>query len=120
MSYWPVRMWQVGIASGASTSSYIDMGGKSYTQMAVNYVTMSTGMIVGVYGSPVTDGTIPFAQVNGLVTNTATVAYQKLQIVTAVSGSGWAVFNCPPFPYLQFVGTGVVSGGASFTIMAFD
>lgn len=118
MSYGPAQVWTCGVASGASTSSYIDLGGKSYTKMAVNYVTMSTGMVVNVFGCQTSNGT--YLQVNQLVTNTATVVYQPTQIATAVSGSGWAVFDAPPFRYIQLVCTGVVSGGVSFTVMAFD
>lgn len=118
MSYGPMQTYYAGIASGASTSSYIDLGGKSYTKLAVNYVTMSTGALVSVYGSPTATGT--FLQVNQLVPSTATVAYQALQIATSVSGSGWAVFDAPPFRYLEFITSAVVSGGVSFTIHAFD
>lgn len=118
MSYGPVQVWQVGVASGASTSSFLDLGGKSYTKLAVNYVTMSTGMVVNVFGCPTSAGT--YLQCNQLVTNTATVVYQPLQIATAVSGSGWAIFDAPPFRYIELVCTGVVSGGVSFTVQAFD
>ncbi len=118
MSYGPAQQWNVGVASGASTSSFIDLGGKSYTRMAVNYVTMSTGMVVNVFGCPTATGT--YLQANQLVESTATVVYQPYQINTAVSGSGWAVFSSPPFRYIQLVCTGVVSGGVSFTVMAFD
>ncbi len=83
-----------------------------------NYVTMSTGMVVNVFGSPTSSAT--FLQVNNLVPSTATVVYQPVQIATAVSGSGWAVFECPPFQYLQLACTGVVSGGVSFTVLVFD
>jgi hypothetical protein len=111
-------MWQVGVASGASTSSYIDLGGKSYTKLAINYVTMSTGTVVNIFGSPTASGT--YLQVNSLIATTATVAYQPYQIATSVSGSGWAVVDAPPFRYIQLVCTGVVSGGVSFTVQAFD
>ncbi len=118
MSYGPLKVWNVGVASGASTSSFIDLGDKSYTKLAVNYVTMSTGMVVNVFGCPASAGT--YLLVNQLITNTATVVYQPMQIATAVSGSGWAVFEAPPFRYVQLVCTGVVSGGVSFTVHAFD
>ncbi len=118
MSYGPKQVFTVEVASGASTSSFIDLGDKSYSEIAVNYVTMSTGMVVNVFGCPASAGT--YLQVNQLITNTATVVYQPMQIPTSVSGSGWAVFACPPFRYIKFVCTGVVSGGVSFTAIAAD
>lgn len=117
MSYGPVLKWQVGIASGASSSSIIDLGGKSFTKMAVNYATMSTGMVLSVFGA--INSTTTYSLINQLIANTATVVYQPLQIATAVT-AGWAMFNAPPFNYIQLVGTGVVSGGASFNVLFFD
>lgn len=117
MSYGPVKVFNVGTASGASTSSFLDMGGKSYTEMAVKYTTMSTGALVSVYGCDTSTGT--FQPVQVLVTTTATVAYQNLQIPTSTSG-GWAVFQTPPFPYLRFVTSAVVSGGVSYTVICSD
>jgi len=117
VSYGPVQVYNVGIASGASTSSFIDLGGKSYTWMSVGYVTMSTGALVSVYGCDTSTGT--FKPVQNLVTNTSTVAYQSLQIPTSTSGS-WAGFEAPPFRYIQLVASAVVSGGVSFTVLASD
>lgn len=117
MSNGPCQVFSVGAASGASLSSVLDLGGKSYTQFAVNYATMSTGAVVTVYGSPTSTGT--FKQVNVRVATT-TAQYAALQIATAVSGSGWAVFEAPPFQYLKFGTDAVVSGGVSYTVLAYD
>jgi len=117
MSYGPTQVWECGAASGASTSSYIDMGDKSYNRLALKYVTMSTGALVTVFGCNTSDGT--YLPVRRLVENTATVAYQNLAIATSVSG-GWGMFPAPPFRYLQFVTSAVVSGGVSYTIMGSD
>ena len=106
-------MFQCGVASGASTSSAIDLGDRPFRQTAVKYVTMSTGAAVNVWGSA--DGT-SFYKVQERV-NTSTVQYQELFIATSVSGANWAVFPTPPFRYLQFTTSAVVSGGVSFTVV---
>lgn len=116
MSYGPCQVFNVGVASGASTSSSLDLGGKSYTKLAVNYVTMSTGAAVTVYGAAAPTAT--FLPVHERV-NTAPVQYQALTIATSVSGA-WAVIDAPPFRYLQFITSAVVSGGVSYTVLAFD
>lgn len=116
MSYGPVKVFNVGIASGASTSSMLDLG-KSHTRIAVGYVTMSTGALVSVYGADTATGTVK--PIVTLVPSTATVAYQSLQIPTSTSGS-WVHFDAVPFQYLKFVTSDVVSGGVSFTVLARD
>lgn len=118
MSYGPIQEWTCQAASGTSTSSYIDMGGKSYTRIAVKYTTMSTGALVSVYGSESSTGT--FGQIYQLVPSTATVAYQPVQIGSAISGQNWAIFQAPPLRYLQFITSAVVSGGVSYVVKAMD
>jgi hypothetical protein len=117
MPYGPTQVWTCGAASGASTSSYIDLGGKSYSKLALNAVTMSTGAMITVYGCSTADGT--YGPVYERIQNTSTVGYQALTIATTTSG-GWGVFNAPPFRYLQFVTSAVVSGGVSYTVIAND
>ena len=46
-----IQRFEVAVASGASTSSYVDLGTTNFSQMAVKYVTMSTGAELSVYGS---------------------------------------------------------------------
>lgn len=116
MSYGPKQVFVCGIASGASTSSSLDLGDKAYVKAALTYVTMSTGAMVTVYGS--TDNST-FKPVQERV-NTAPVQYQDLTIATTVSGSGWGVFDAPPFRYVKFITSAVVSGGVSFTAVFSD
>jgi hypothetical protein len=116
MSYGPCQVYTVGAASGASTSSYLDLGGKSYTKIAVNAVTMSTGAAVTIYGCTTAGGT--YLPVHERV-NTAPVQYQAVTIATSTSGA-WAVLDAPPFRYLQFITSAVVSGGVSYTVTTFD
>jgi putative intracellular protease/amidase len=113
MSYGPAQVFECAIASGASTSSSLDLGHRPFRQTALRYVTMSTGAAVTVWGS--TDNST-FFKVHERV-NTAPVQYQELTVATAVSGGNWAVFQTPPFRYLQFTTSAVVSGGVSFTIV---
>ncbi|UCG54701.1 MAG: hypothetical protein JSV32_00325 [Dehalococcoidia bacterium] len=117
MPYGPTQKFEVGIASGASTSSYMDTGGRYFKKMALHYVTMSTGAMVTVYGSDSSDGT--YLPISVQVPGTSTVAYNNLTVATSVSG-GWGMFDGPPHRYLQFVTSAVVSGGVSFTIIAND
>jgi hypothetical protein len=110
-----VQKFEAGVASGASTSSYIDTGGRAFRKMAVNYVTMSTATIVEVWGSNDSAGT--FKPIRVMEPGTAAAGYNTLSIATAVSGDGWAMMDAPPHRYVQFVCTGVVSGGVSFTVL---
>lgn len=114
MSWGPKQVFSCGIASGASTSSYIDLGDYGLRTLAVNAVTMSTGAAITVYGCDTSTGT--YYPVHERV-NTAPVQYQSLTVATTTSG-GWAVFDAPPFRYLQFITSAVVSGGVSLTILA--
>ncbi len=111
--YAPKRVVTLAIASGASTSSWFDLGDMKYSKMAVNIPTMSTGYVVGVYGCATSAGT--FLPVHERV-NTAPVQYQALTIATSTSGA-WAVLDCPPHQFLQFCTTATVDGGASVTVI---
>jgi hypothetical protein len=117
MSYGPKQVFQVGTASGASTSSFIDFGDKSFGYLAIYAVTMSTGALVSLYGAASSNGTYSPIQIR--VPNTATVAYQNLQIPTASSGS-WITMEAPPFRYIQLITSAVVSGGVSYTVIGSD
>lgn len=115
MPHGPKQVFSTTIASGASTSTHIDMGNKSFRQMSVYYGTMSTGAALTVYGS--TDAA-SFYPVHERV-NTAPVQYQALTVATSTSGA-WAVFQAPPFRYVKFVASAVVSGGVVLSVVADD
>lgn len=116
MSYGPIQYFYTGIASGASTSSYVDFGGKSFSRYAINVVTMSTGAAVTIYGAASAAGTYyPIAE----RVNTAPVQHQALTIATTTSGQ-WVMFDNLPFQYVKFITSAVVSGGVSFSIQAAD
>lgn len=112
MSYGPIQRATVAIASGASTSSYVDFGGKSVTYMAVYH---TAGFALNVFGSD--DGTT-FVPVHERV-NTAPVQYQALQVASSTSGM-WAQFVCPPVRYVQFCATATVANGTSIKVCAAD
>lgn len=116
MSYGPIQYFYAGIASGASTSSYVDLGGKSFTRYAINVVTMSTGAAVTIYGA--TSAAASYYPINERV-NTAPVQHQPLTIATTTSGN-WVMFDNLPFQYVKFITSAVVSGGVSFVIQAAD
>ena len=112
MGYGPAQVYSCSIASGASTSSAIDLGDRPFRQMAVYYGTMSTGAAVSVWGSA---NNSSFYQVHERV-NTAPVQYQALTVATSVSGA-WAAFASPPHRYVQFTTSAVVDGGVAFTVV---
>lgn len=116
MSYGPYQVFYTGTASGASTSSSLDLGGKSYTRIAVNYVTMSTGALVSIWGSDSETGTYrPIVE----RVNSGTAQYNAVTVPTSTSGS-WAVIDAVPFRYVKFITSAVVSGGVSYTVLAYD
>lgn len=117
MSYGPIQAFTCGIASGASSSSILDLGGKTYSKLAVNAVTMSTAAQLAVWGCPSSTGT--FLPIKTRETSTATSGYNALAVVTNTSGA-WAMFDAPPFRYIQFIASAVVSGGVSITVLAND
>lgn len=114
MSNGPVQVFYTGIASGASTSSYIDLGGKGFDRLAVNAVTMSTAAMLTVYGCDTSGGT--YGPMYQKVVNTAASAYLSLTVGTATSG-GWCVIDAPPLRYMLLVTSAVVSGGVSITVI---
>ncbi len=117
MTYGPVQVFYTGIASGASTSSTIDLGGKSFNRFSVNAVTMSTGAGMTLYGCDTSTGT--FGPVFQKVPSTATSAYLSITVGTLTSG-GWCQIDAPPMRYIQFVTSAVVSGGVSITVIGSD
>jgi hypothetical protein len=117
VGFGPTQKWEAGIASGASTSSAIDLGNRYCKKLALHYVTMSTGAMVTVIGSDSLAGT--YLPISAQVPGTATVAYNNITVATSVSG-GWGVFDGPPHRYLKFVTSAVVSGGVSFTVLGND
>lgn len=116
MSFSPKKVFYAGIASGASTSSYMNFGGVGFDKLAVQVVTMSTGTPLTIYGSDTANGT--YYPLLERALNTSTVAYNSFNVATATSGT-WVVFsNFPPLDYIKFVGAAVVSGGVSITAIA--
>lgn len=114
MSYGPAQVFTVSMASGASTTSNLALG-KSFSKIYVEIGTMSTNVFVDVYAS--TDGTV-YKQVFERV-NTAPVQYQTMFISTQPIGTGVVAIDAC-YPYLQFRGTGVVSGGCTIKVIGVD
>ncbi len=114
MSYLPGQVFYTGTASGASTSSILDMGGRSYDRIAVYAVTMSTGALVTIYGAINSTSTfMPLSERGSAGTFTV------LTMGTANSGN-WCIFSAPPTPCLKFVTSDVVSGGVSYLVVGSD
>ncbi len=120
MSWGPKQVFTCQTASGASTSSYIDMGSYGFRTLALNAVTMSTGAVITIYGADAATAasalTATFFPVLERV-NTAPVQHQALTAATTTSG-GWTVFDAPPHRFIKFITSDVVSGGVSFTVVA--
>ena len=121
MSDGMIQRFEAQIASGASTSSYVDLGNANFQEMAVRYVTMSTGAEVALYGADAmtinSAASATFYPVRVRDVGTAAAAYDAVTVVTSVSG-GWGVLPAVPHRFIQFVTSAVVSGGVSFTVVA--
>ena len=116
MAFSPQKVFSCGIASGASTSSYMDLGGVGWARLAVYAVTMSTGAAITVYGGVSATGS--YYPILERSRSTSSIQYNSFTIATATSGS-WCLFSeVPPFQYIQFVASAVVSGGVSITALA--
>jgi hypothetical protein len=111
--YSPVQIFNIHAASGATQSSALDLGDQARQQLAVVYNSMSTGAAVTVLGSPTSSG--DYQQIAVAQVNTSTVAFNTMTIGTAASGN-WAVFPAPPFRFIKFETSAVVSGGVSYTV----
>lgn len=100
------------IASGASTSSYADFGGRSLKYMAVYH---TAGGAVDILGS---DDGATFTRLFERV-NTAPVQYQTMIIGSAQSGV-WVQNIAPPVRYIQFAATGTVANGTTIKVSVSD
>lgn len=108
----------VAIASGASTSSSLDLGTTAgWSRLALGYATFSTGAVLQVQGSS-DDST--FKNVHVLVPSSSAAQYQPLTIATSVSGTGYAVFAAPPFRYVRFVADATIANGGVITVFGAD
>lgn len=114
MGWGPKQAFSVNTASGASTSSLLDIGTNAHRTIAVYAASMSTNAMITVYGTDTVTGTLlPVWE----RVNTAPVQHQALTIATSTSGA-WAILDAPPHRYLAFVTSAVVSGGVSYTVIA--
>jgi len=116
-----IQRFEAQTASGASTSSYIDLGTTNFDEMSVKYVTMSTGAEQAVWAAdamtPASAASATFYPVAVKDVQTAAAAYDALTVTTALSGGNWGTFKAPPFRFVQFIGSAVVSGGVSFSVV---
>ena len=104
-----IQKFEAQIASGASTSSYIDLGVSNFEQMAVRYVTMSTGALLTGYAA---DATTP-----GSAASATFYPVDGMTVATAISGANWETLTPPPHRFIQFAASAVVSGGVSLTVV---
>lgn len=108
------------IASAASTSSALDLattGWAGWSRLAVGYVTFSTGAALQVQGSA--DGTT-YKNVFTLVPTSSAVQFQALAVATNVSGTGYGVFDTPPFRYVRFVASAAIVDGGIINVYGAD
>lgn len=121
MSFGSIKIYgPVITASGASTSSDIALGGKPWTQVGVRVGTMSTGVNVQVQNS--IDGGTTFYNVFHPAINSTTVKTNPL-IISGLVGDNGGYVMLPAgtvVNHVRFVGTGVVSGGISFSVVCSD
>jgi len=105
------------IASAASTSSSLDLGAAGWSRLVVTYATMSTNAALQVQGSA-DDST--YKNVHVLVPNSSTAQFQPLTVATSVSGTGYAVFQAPPFRYVRFVASAAIDNGGIISVYGAD
>lgn len=103
------------IASGASTSSGIDLT-KDWQNVSLRVGTMSTGVNIALQNSD--DGGVTYYYAFHPPINSATVVCNTF-LVSAGVGSGGGIVPLPEhgLNYIRVVGTGVISGGCSFAII---
>ncbi len=120
MSAGVFKIATVYIASGASTSGDVALGGRPWSQIAVSIGTMSTGVNLGIQNS--VNGGSTYYNVFHPTINSATVATPQLFISGAVgSGGGFAILPLGvTLNHIRFIGTGVISGGCSLTVVCSD
>ena len=118
MSYGIVKTFPtVVVASGASTSSEVALGGKAWDKIGVQVGTMSTATVIAVQNS--VDGTTWFNCFASA--NSSTTQANPTLIATAVgAGGGYVQLHQQNFTRIRFVATAVVSGGISFTVIGSD
>lgn len=107
----------VAIASGASTSSSLDLTAAGWGRLALSYATFSTGAALQVQGS-VDNST--FLNVHTLVPTSSAAQYQPLVVATSVSATGYAVFPAPPFRYVRFIASATIDNGGVITVYGAD
>lgn len=118
MSYGNLKTFPtVIVASGASTSSDVPLGGRAWSKIGVRIGTMSTGMQFMVQNT--NDGSNYYYVYNRSI-NSATVATVTFSVTGIANGGVVPLPNDTPYGQIRFVLTGVVSGGCSFSVLASD
>ena len=113
------QVFSVVIASGASTSTDVDLGGRGWMKVAVQLPTMSTGVAISVQNS--IDAGSTFYNVFHPSVNSTTVATNKY-VISALVGDNGGVVGIPAdgLMRVRLVGGAVVSGGVAAKIICTD
>lgn len=120
MGYGPISVFSGTIASGASTSGEINLG-RAWSQVYLNYGTMSTAMNMTVFAASGSSGSgATYRVVYQPPINSATVACSVFTITSTVGVAGGIVPIPSGFQYIKAVLTGVVSGGLSVSVICSD
>lgn len=117
MGHGVVSVFSASIASGATTSSGINLA-RGWNNINVEVSTMSTAAVLNVFHS--TDNGSTYYQVFNPQANTSTVANNALSIATGVGAGGGVVPLPSGLKYVQFRTTAVVSGGVNFKVICSD
>lgn len=113
MSYGPIKVFNATVTSGASTGT-ADLS-KSWSNVRLQYSSMSTQATIAVYGS--FDGTTYMPSLER-VPNTTSVQWQAVEIATAISQGIFPLDIA--YQYLQLRLGAVVSGGVAFKVICTD
>lgn len=105
----------VVIASGASTSSDLNLSGRTWPHLGVQIGSMSTGANVQIQNS--TDGGTTFYTVYNTIVNSSAVQSNPMVISSTVGATGgYILLPQGLYRHVRFLTTAVVSGGVSFTV----
>lgn len=106
------------IASGASTSAGITLGGANYGRIVVQVGTMSTAAAIGLQH---TMDNSSYYNVFHQTINSATVATPQVFIASGVgTNGGVTVLPVAGLQQIRFVASAVVSGGVQFKVICSD
>ena len=117
MAYGPISRFYGSIASGASTSGEINLA-RAWKTVWLQTSSMSTAVNLNVHAAAASGAS--YFKVYHPAINSSTVAVNSFVISAGVADACGLVPLPNGFQHIKLIGTGVISGGASFSIICSD